>query len=90
MRAYVHALTSLSLSLPIYLLSTQSVITAAPLICLAASVVCVYVSRNGLVQKIGERTEMDYCGSGVAQRPADYHTQHRHLKLKMTANAWRR
>ena len=56
-------------------------ITAAPLICLAASVVCVYVARNGLVQKIGERTEMDYCGPGVAQRPEDYHTQHRQLNL---------
>ena len=62
------------------LLSTQSVITAAPLICLAASVACVYVSRNGWVRKIGERTEVDNCGPGVAQRPEDYHTQHRQLK----------
>ena len=53
------------------LLSTQSVITAAPLICLAASVACVYVSRNGWVRKIGERTEVDNCGPGVAQRPED-------------------
>ena len=56
-------------------------ITAAPLICLAASVTCVYLLRNGLVRKIGERTEVDNCGPGVAQRPEDYHTQHRQLKL---------
>ena len=28
--------------------------------------------------------QVDNCGFGVAQRPEDYHTQHRQLKLKMT------
>ena len=56
-------------------------ITAAPLICLAASVARVYVSRHGLVRKIGERIEVDNCGPGVAQRPEDYHTQHRQLQF---------
>ena len=62
-------------------MAALSVITVAPRIRLAASVACVYVSRNGLVRKIGGRTEVDNCGPGVAQRPEDYHTQHRQLKL---------
>ena len=56
-------------------------ITAAPLISLAASVACVYVSRNGLVRNIGGRTEVDNCGPGVAQLPEDYNTQHRQFKF---------
>ena len=66
------------------LLSTQSVITAAPPICLTPSLGGGSVSRKELARRIGERNEVDNCGFGVAQRPEDYHTQHRQLKLKMT------
>ena len=59
-------------------------ITAAPPICLTASVGCGSVSRKELARRIGERNEVDNCGFGVAQRPEYYHTQHRQLELKMT------
>ena len=59
-------------------------ITAAPRICLTPSLGGGSVSRKELARRIGERNEVDNCGFGVAQRPEDYHTQHRQLELKMT------
>ena len=59
-------------------------ITAAPPICLTPSLEGGSVSRKELARRIGERNEVDNCGFGVAQRPEDYHTQHRQLKLTKT------
>ena len=62
-------------------------ITAAPPICLAASVGCGYVSRRVLARIIVEKSEVENCGPRVAEGLEDYHAQRRQLKLMMTENA---
>ena len=63
------------------ILSTQSVITAAPPICFAVEVVFGFDSLIMLARNIVERNEVGNWGRRIVQRLVEGHAQHNFCKL---------